>query len=161
LQHAYEHVKSTGLDHNAASAPGATTSVAPPAAISKGPALANILIVEDDATIAAAFARTLQDSGYNVEICESAEAAQARISARSFDLMLLDLWLPNMSGLDFLKSLNGGADRLKVITISGGGPGRSLENALTISEIHGAEAALIKPVTSDELLSAISDALKT
>jgi len=79
----------------------------------------------------------------------------------SFDLMLLDLWLPNMSGLDFLKSLNGGADRLKVITISGGGPGRSLENALTISEIHGAEAALIKPVTSDELLSAISDALKT
>jgi len=161
LQHAYEHVKSTGPSQDDGTAHDATNSVAHSAAIKKGLTLANILIVEDDAPIAAAFARTLQDNGYDVQVCDSAEAAQTTLAAQSFDLMLLDLWLPNMSGLDFLKSLNANTDRIKVITISGGGPGRSLENALTISEIHGVEAALVKPVTSDELLSAIANALKS
>ncbi|NRG16705.1 response regulator transcription factor [Rhizobiales bacterium] len=70
-----------------------------------------ILIVEDNATLAEGLTSVLRSSGYVVDAVGDGESAMAALAAHSFDLVLLDLSLPDMDGLDILSDIRArGAD---------------------------------------------------
>ena len=93
-----------------------------------------ILVVDDEAGVRASLAGILGDEGYAVEAVETGEAALAALAARRFDLVLLDVWLPGMDGLEILEPASARRDaELPVVVISGprhhrdrgqGGPAR-------------------------------------
>ncbi len=62
----------------------------------------SILVVDDEAGVRTSLAGILGDEGYQVEAVDSGEAALAVLEGHRFDLLLLDVWLPKMDGLQTL-----------------------------------------------------------
>ncbi|GLS16096.1 MULTISPECIES: response regulator [Hydrogenophaga] len=116
------------------------------------------LVVEDDAGIAGGLADSLRQAGYAVDVCGGAQAAWAALCVEPFDVLVLDLGLPDGDGLDLLARLRRhrtrGADSLPrndlpvlIMTARDGVSDR-------ISGLDGgADDYLIKPFDTDELLA--------
>src|SRR6185369_8826620 len=81
----------------------------------------SILIVDDEPGVRSALAGVLGDEGYQVEAVDSGEAALALLEGRRFDLLLLDVWLPKMDGLETLSRVRALDPEVAVIMISGHG----------------------------------------
>ena len=77
-----------------------------------------ILIVDDEATIRASLQESLSNDGYEVEIAETGEEALAKCHGTSFDLVITDLRLPGVSGLDILKALRNQGNQTPVIMMT-------------------------------------------
>ncbi|HTL50826.1 MAG TPA: response regulator transcription factor [Steroidobacteraceae bacterium] len=77
-----------------------------------------ILIAEDDATIAFALQCTLRQSGYAVDWVNNGREADAGLGADDFDLLILDLSLPELSGIEVLKRLRTRNARLPVLVLT-------------------------------------------
>ena len=67
--------------------------------------MAKILVVDDEIGIRELLSDILTDEGYAVETAENAETARRRIGAEEFDLILLDIWMPDTDGVSLLKEL--------------------------------------------------------
>ena len=65
----------------------------------------NILIIEDDPVIAQVYSRALQKVGYATEIMADGSEGFHALHTRPFDLLLLDIMLPQMNGVDILKKI--------------------------------------------------------
>lgn len=65
----------------------------------------NILLIEDDAVLADGLTHTLGNSGYSVTAATTGAYADQLLEAQSFDLIVLDLGLPDMDGLELLRRL--------------------------------------------------------
>ncbi len=107
-----------------------------------------ILIVEDELVFAKAVKKHLRRAGYDSEIADSLEHARGKCDAFTPDLVLLDMRLPDGSGLDFLDALSKRRDASAVIVMSAYG---ELEDAVSAMKL-GASDYLKKPVDLDELL---------
>lgn len=83
----------------------ATPQPRPRAAVSAGPVNATILVVDDEAALAAAVCAALQDAGHVVEQASDGEQALERIASRAFDLVVCDLKMPRMDGPTFYRRL--------------------------------------------------------
>ena len=66
---------------------------------------ASILIVDDESGIRESLGALLRDEGYEVEAISTGEECLQQIERRSFDLILLDVWLPQMDGLATLEAI--------------------------------------------------------
>ena len=66
---------------------------------------ASILIVDDESGIRESLGALLRDEGYEVETTSSGEECLGELERRSFDLVLLDVWLPKMDGLTTLEAI--------------------------------------------------------
>src|SRR5258708_30270379 len=69
------------------------------------PNMLNILICDDDATTREMLAGILKHNGYTVSTVPDGEAALKVLRKKKFDLLLLDVWMPRMNGLDLLNQL--------------------------------------------------------
>ncbi len=116
----------------------------------------NILLVDDEKNILKVVSLTLRDCGYGVDTVLSAEEALEKLHQNSYDLLITDLKLPGMTGIDLMvKARSGNAD-LPVIMITAFG---SIENAVDAMK-QGAFNYLTKPVNPDELLAVVSAAIE-
>ncbi len=90
---------------------------------------ARILLVEDDAVLRDLLQRNLQARGHDVRVAADAQTALARLRASPFDLILLDICLPDQTGWEVLRTaqkegrlapleMNGNAGRLPVVVLS-------------------------------------------
>lgn len=115
-----------------------------------------ILIVDDDAAVRDSIGAVLRDEGFR--ICYAADGAEALASAENDrpDLVLLDVWLPGMDGIQVLEKLRAQHERLPVIVISGHG---NIETAVRATRL-GAVGFIEKPFTIDGLIAAVSSALE-
>jgi two-component system OmpR family response regulator len=77
-----------------------------------------ILIAEDDSILADGLVRSLRQSGYAVDHVKTGSEADAALSMQAFDLLILDLGLPRMSGLDVLRRLRGRNSALPVLILT-------------------------------------------
>ena len=66
---------------------------------------ASILVVDDEPNVRASLSAALSDEGYAVQVAGSGELAFAMLQRQSYDLVLLDVWLPGMDGLEVLEQL--------------------------------------------------------
>ena len=115
-----------------------------------------LLIVDDEEAARYGMRRALSTFGYSVSEADSAEAARALLKHQEPDLMLLDVNLPGMSGLDFLRELkNSNGNGTLVIIITAHGSERIAVEAVK----SGAYDYLSKPFELDELISAVGEVL--
>jgi two-component system OmpR family response regulator len=77
-----------------------------------------ILIAEDDAIIADGLARSLRQGGYAVDWAPNGHDADAALTTVSYDLLILDLGLPRVPGLEVLKRLRGRGSQVPVLILT-------------------------------------------
>jgi len=117
--------------------------------------IASVLIVDDDTTTLGFLGDFLKDEGYQVTTLSSSKKALLEIQKKSFDLILLDIVMPEMDGLTLLEAVKKLDTEAAVLIISGRA---SLENAITALR-HGAIDYLVKPFNLDEVARALKNAL--
>ncbi len=113
-----------------------------------------VLLVDDDAALLETMKTILEGKGYNVDTATTGEVALERIRQRHYDVVVLDIVLPDISGIELLKSL--GTNRIpkvRKIILTGHA---TLTNAIQALNT-GADAYLLKPVAPDELMRTIAE----
>lgn len=115
----------------------------------------NILIVEDDEDTAEVVATLLSDAGFNAIAVDRGSMALDEINASLPDLVLLDLNLPDISGIDILKHVRSHSF-LPMIVLSGFGKDRDRVMALE----SGADDYLAKPFSPEELVARVKALLR-
>ncbi len=116
-----------------------------------------ILIVDDEPGIRHSLAGILEDEGYRVEAVETGEACLDLLARSIFELVILDIWLPGIDGLETLQRIQAipQADRPVVVVISGHG---TIETAVKATKL-GAYDFLEKPLSIDRVLLVAKHAL--
>lgn len=115
-----------------------------------------ILVVDDDQSFCETMKEILSISGYNAETALNGEAAKEKILEGEFNMALLDLNLPDISGIDLLKWIKKDSPRTVVMMITGYA---ALDNAVEALNF-GANAYIMKPVKPKEFLSFIEVKLR-
>lgn len=116
-----------------------------------------ILIVEDDAAVLDVTSEALVQAGFLTERASSGEAAVAKIEEFKPDLILSDHDMPQMTGLDLLRTLRANKNYVSVIFISGRSELKTICQALEL----GADDYLRKPFRFEELIARIKGCLRT
>ena len=117
---------------------------------------ASVLLIDDDATFRQVMANELNRLGYQIEAVGTGEEAVRRIATLEPDVVLLDLRLPGMNGLDVLKSIHASAPAIEVVMLTGHG---SIDTAIESIRI-GAFDYVVKPCPLDELHIRIQRAIE-
>jgi DNA-binding response OmpR family regulator len=115
-----------------------------------------LLVVEDEAKLAANLKRGLGEAGYAVDLAPSAEAARSSLSHGAYDLMLLDLRLPGQDGLDFLADLRAAGAALPVLILTA----RDSTSERVRGLDGGGDDYLSKPFAFGELLARVRALLR-
>src|SRR6266705_487548 len=118
-------------------------------------ATGSILIIDDEAGIRESLQTLLELEGYDVETAANGEQGIARLGDRSFDLVLLDLALPDRNGIDLLAEIRAHAPQLSVIMITAYG---TVENAVKAMQ-SGAANFVQKPWDNEKLLADVRAAI--
>ena len=117
---------------------------------------ARLLVVEDEAKLAANLKRGLGEARFAVDVAPSAEAARASLSRNGYDLMLLDLRLPGQDGLEFLTELRAAGAVLPVLILTA----RDSTDDLVRGLDGGGDDYLTKPFAFSELLARVRALLR-
>lgn len=115
-----------------------------------------ILIVEDDLFIRELYQKQLQMAGYDVEVAVDGLEGRDKVLAGRYDLLLLDIMLPKMNGLDLLKNIKENEQKrdLPVIILSNLGQDAVVEKGLSLGAINYIVKADITPI---EMLRVIQE----
>src|SRR5688500_13489244 len=116
----------------------------------------SILVVDDEAGVRGSLVGILGDEGYPTEAVDSGEACLALLETRRFDLILLDVWLPKMDGLETLSRIRAIDPEVPVIVISGHG---NIETAVKAVRM-GAQDFVEKPLALEKILLVVKNALR-
>jgi two-component system response regulator (stage 0 sporulation protein F) len=117
--------------------------------------MATILIIDDHASVRMLLARVLEDAGYQVYEAANGRQGLEQFQAQPVDLVITDLEMPEMTGLDVILALTRVLFNVKVIAISGGS-GDGLEKA----RLLGARQTFSKPLDLSALLHGIESELQ-
>jgi DNA-binding NtrC family response regulator len=117
--------------------------------------MASILIVDNEEIIRKMLIRMLQADGHEVEQADGASQARAILERKPIDLILMDIYMPEMNGLALMKSINDTYPGIQTILISG----RHSMDAEKTARQFGAYTFLKKPFTRRELLKIVKNAL--
>jgi DNA-binding NtrC family response regulator len=115
-----------------------------------------ILVTDDEAEIREGLELLLTSEGYEVALAETAEAALIRLGERPFDLLLLDVSLPDRNGLDLLREIRQRDTDLPIVLITAYG---SIDMARAAFK-GGAQDYITKPWSNDELLAQVALAVE-
>src|ERR1700689_1541593 len=119
------------------------------------PTAGSVLIIDDEAAIRESPETFLELEGYGVESAASGEEGLARIGERSFDLVLLDLALPDRNGMELLAEIHIQDPQLSVIMLTAYG---TVENAVRAMQV-GAANFIQKPWDNEKLLADVHAAI--
>ncbi|MEI8397030.1 MAG: response regulator [Rhodospirillaceae bacterium] len=122
--------------------------------------MARILVVEDALEVRESIKDSLEDAGFTVEVASDGVVALDIQERQPCDLVITDLWMPNMDGLDLLKRLRAINPKLPVIAISGGAPRRApIDYSVALADTWGADRVLHKPFDNDDLVEEVKKLL--
>lgn len=117
---------------------------------------AHILIVDDEPDIRELVSEILEDEGYTVSVAEDGTSARVAFSREEPDLVLLDIWMPDIDGITLLKEWSAGGLSCPVVIMTGHG---SVETAVEATRL-GAHDFVQKPISLAKLLSIVGSALE-
>ena len=119
--------------------------------------MGRVLIVDDEKSIRITLKAFLQGDGYDVSVAETADEAIGLLKERQFDVVVTDIILPRITGVELLKSIRNVSPHSKVIMMTGVYKGRfGLEEAFD----SGADYFITKPIDIDNLVKKIFELLK-
>ena len=113
-----------------------------------------VLIIDDEAAIRQSLAGALADEGYAVDTAGSGREGLERLRASRPNLALLDIWMPEMDGIEALKAIKSEFPDLPVVMMSGHG---TIETAVKATKL-GAFDFIEKPLSLDRLLVVLQNA---
>jgi len=116
----------------------------------------SILIVDDESGIRQSLASILRDEGYRVDAVATGEECLAATQKTAFDLILLDVWLPGMDGIEALRQLHERDIAPMVVMISGHG---NIETAVRATKL-GAFDFVEKPLSLEKTILVVKNALE-
>jgi DNA-binding response OmpR family regulator len=108
-----------------------------------------LLVIEDTAKLGAAIVEAMSRAQFTCELATNLREAQARVDGADYDLILLDLSLPDGDGLDFLRKLRAASVRTPVIVLTARG---GLNDRISGLD-DGADDYLVKPFELNEMVS--------
>ena len=114
----------------------------------------SVLIVDDEQAIRQALSGALMDEGYEVHLAESGSAGIEKIRSSRPDVVLLDIWMPDLDGIETLKKLRSEFPDVPVVMMSGHG---TIETAVKATKL-GAYDFIEKPLSLDRLLVVLQNA---
>lgn len=115
-----------------------------------------ILLIEDDPSAGAAVEKVLSAEGYDVDLVRRGDEGLKHAERERYDLVITDLKLPGLSGLELIARLHQAAPKLPIIMMTAHG---TTETAIEATKL-GACEYLTKPFEADELLDRVSDAVR-
>ena len=119
-----------------------------------------ILVVEDEQAIAAFVVQGLTEAGYAVDLANDAAECLYWTEIAEYDLVLLDLMLPDQDGLETTVVLRRESPDVKIIVITGGSDMIGILNYLDVAKMLGAHSTLQKPFEMKTLLETIQAELQ-
>jgi two-component system, OmpR family, response regulator ResD len=117
---------------------------------------ASVLVVDDDPTVSDVVRRYLERDGYLVTLVADGHAALASVSRRRPDLVVLDLMLPGMDGLEVCRRLRAGGDDVPIVMLTALGEEQDRIAGLQL----GADDYLTKPFSPRELVLRVASVLR-
>src|SRR5947209_19597689 len=117
----------------------------------------SILVVDDESEIREGLELLLRGEGYGVSSAETGESGLEKLEQHPYDLLLLDVSLPDRNGLDMLKEIHRRDPQLSVVLITAYG---SIEMARAAFK-NGAMDYITKPWSNDELLAQVAQAVES
>jgi len=117
----------------------------------------SILIVDDERGIRETLRGVLEDEGFDVETVASGEACLKAIETSNFNCILLDVWLPEIDGLETLKRLRDAGNNAAVVMISGHG---NIETAVNATKL-GAFDFIEKPLSIEKTILTVRNAIRS
>ena len=119
--------------------------------------MARVLIVDDEEIARISLAEILRLEGYQTKAVGSGQAAVDLLRSTPFDVMILDLKMPGMSGMDVLRALVDTLDGLKIIVLTAHG---SMDSAILALRFR-VHDYLLKPVLPEQVIESIESALRS
>ena len=116
----------------------------------------HILIVEDELSLAKGLAMVIREEGYDVDLADTGRDAIQKFGANGFDLLVADLRLPDINGMDVIQRALQKRPKTKVVIITGY---PSISSAVQAVKM-GVSDYLRKPFTDDEFMAAVRSAFK-
>jgi CheY-like chemotaxis protein/glycine cleavage system H lipoate-binding protein len=117
---------------------------------------ARVLVIDDEAVVCAGISRALSRYGFEVETALEVRVALDKVQSQRYDVLLIDLMMPGMNGLDLLSRLRHEQPEARALVITGLGAASHAIEAFRL----GAFDFIVMPFTHDELLSATMRAAK-
>lgn len=117
----------------------------------------SVLIVDDERGIRESLRAILEDEGFETEAVESGEDCLKSVEAKNYGCILLDVWLPNIDGLETLKRLREQGNDVAVVMISGHG---NIETAVNATKL-GAFDFVEKPLSIEKTILTVRNAIRT
>jgi len=118
--------------------------------------VSRILVIDDETVIRMLVMEILESAGHEVTGADSAERALALLDEADFDLVVSDVVMPGLSGLELLETVKARRASLPVVLVTGAGTYETLSQALT----RGAAGLVTKPFAHADLQGAVADALE-
>lgn len=115
-----------------------------------------LLFIEDERDLAELTAANLARAGFTVDWCATLDEAEAAVRVKTFDLVILDLGLPDGDGMTYLRSLRAGGNDIPVLILTARD---SIEDRVEGLDV-GADDYLLKPFAMAELLSRVKALLR-
>ena len=115
-----------------------------------------ILVIDDEAGIRSSLKGILEDEGYTIKTADTGEDCLKLLKRQNFDLILLDIWLPEINGIEVLKKIKMMGENPQVVMISGHG---TIETAVKATKL-GAYDFLEKPLSLEKVVLTVKNALK-
>jgi CheY-like chemotaxis protein len=122
--------------------------------------MARILVIDNNGASRAALTRLLTQRGYEVVQAATGYEGMRRLAACPPDVLLLDIFLPDLDGIEILRRVRRSFPHVPIVALSGGSPYR--EHTVPIAaRDFGARATFTKPVSPDALLTALEAAIES
>jgi DNA-binding response OmpR family regulator len=120
--------------------------------------MATILVVDDDQSVRQAVRMVLETAGHMVIEAEGGRAGLKLGKMQAFDLVIIDILMPEIDGIETIRGLRKFSQKIKILAISGGGK-TNPDIFLTMAAQLGADGTLMKPFGRTELLEAVDQLL--
>ncbi len=118
-----------------------------------------VLVADDDAGFRSAVSNVLRIMGMEVLMAPDGRMAMDLLRDNQVDLTIVDIFMPNVDGMEFIIRVKRDYPEAKIIAVSGGGE-YEMKNVLEIAEACGAERTLMKPFEIADLVRAVNDVLE-
>lgn len=116
----------------------------------------HILLLEDDATLGQGIRFALENADVSVELCAALSQARSHLSAQSYDLLILDVNLPDGSGLELLREVRRSGSRVPVILLTA----NDMETDIVVGLESGADDYVTKPFSLAVLRARVNTQLR-